>query len=114
MKPHAPKMRVLRVGGLMPHALRAGVLRACLSDHDLATAVARRARDRALATVAIAAIAATVAIAAIAATARVRGHDLATEIGIVVMGRDSVAVGDLVAVVVGRVAARFAHSVSIM
>jgi hypothetical protein len=53
------------------------------------------------------------AIAVIAAMARVRGHDLATEIGIAVMGRDSVAAGALVVVVVGRVAARFAHSVSI-
>jgi hypothetical protein len=39
---------------------------------------------------------------------------MATEIEIVVMGRDSVEVVASAVVVVGRVAARFAHSVSIM
>jgi len=112
MKPHAPKMRVLRVGGLMPHALRVGVLRARLSDHNLAIAGARRAKDRAL-VIAAAHLVKDRALV-IAAMARAKGHDLATEIGIVVMGRDSVAVGDLVVVVVGHVAARFVHSVSIM
>jgi hypothetical protein len=87
-------MRVLRADDLTPHALRAH-----LSDHDMAIVAARRARDRAL---------------VIAAMARAKGRVMATEIEIVVMGRDSVEVVASAVVVVGRVAARFAHSVSIM
>ena len=99
-------MRVPRADDLTPHALRAR-----LSDHNLVIAAARLVKDRALV---IAARLVRDHALAIAATARVRGHALATEIGIVVMGRDSVVAGDLVVVVVGRVDARFAHSVSIM
>ena len=63
-------------------------------------AVVRRARDRALATV---------------ATARARGHDLATVIEIVVMGRGLVAAVASVDVdAEDHAGARFARSVSIM
>ena len=92
MRPHALRMRVLRAGKRMPHAPSAR-----LSDHDMAIAAARPARDRAL---------------VIAAMAHAKGHDLAT------VARDrgsAIVVADASAVVVvGRVDARFVHSVSIM
>jgi hypothetical protein len=98
-------MRVPRAADLTPHALRAR-----LSDHNLVIAAARRAKDRALV---IAARLVKDRVLVIGATARVRGHDLATEIGIVVMGRDSVAADASAVVAVGRVAARSARFVSI-
>ena len=85
-------MRVLRAGDLMPHALRAR-----LSDHDMAIVAARRASDRAL---------------VIAAMARAKGHDMAIAVrdrGSAIVVADASVDADA-----DRVAARSAHSVSIM
>ena len=98
MRPHTPRARVLRVGSLTPHALRAR-----LSDHGLAI-VARLAKDHASRT----------AVASVA-TAHARGHDLAIVVVTAPRDRGSaiVAAGASAVVVVDRAGARCALSVSI-